>query len=102
LPPSYGDCLKICEPQPPGTLRACNEIALPLLLRQDEKVVWMGETKHVYRINVRKPLGKHLLSDMKAEDVTWMKQPANGETTLVRRKERWEHSTKMGLRETDC
>jgi hypothetical protein len=23
LPPSGADCLKICEPQPPGTLRAC-------------------------------------------------------------------------------
>jgi hypothetical protein len=23
LPPSCADCLEICEPQPPGTLRAC-------------------------------------------------------------------------------
>jgi hypothetical protein len=23
LPPSCADCLNICEPQPPGTLRAC-------------------------------------------------------------------------------
>jgi hypothetical protein len=28
LPPSCADCLKIWEPQPPGTLRACNGIAL--------------------------------------------------------------------------
>jgi hypothetical protein len=27
---SCADCLKIWEPQPPGTLRACNGIALPL------------------------------------------------------------------------
>jgi hypothetical protein len=31
LPPSCADCLEIWEPQPPGTLRACNGIALPLL-----------------------------------------------------------------------
>jgi hypothetical protein len=33
LPPSCADCLKIWEPQPPGTLRTCqglNGIALPL------------------------------------------------------------------------
>jgi hypothetical protein len=29
LPPSCAKCLKIWESQPPGTLRACNEIALP-------------------------------------------------------------------------
>jgi len=23
LPPLWDDCLEICEPQPPGTLRAC-------------------------------------------------------------------------------
>ena len=23
LPLSYADCLEICEPQPPGTVRAC-------------------------------------------------------------------------------
>jgi len=23
LPPSCADCLEICEPQPPGNLRAC-------------------------------------------------------------------------------
>jgi hypothetical protein len=32
LPPSCTDCLKMWEPQPPGPLRACNGIALPLLL----------------------------------------------------------------------
>ena len=33
LPPSCAECLEICEPQPPGTLRACPGIAshLPLL-----------------------------------------------------------------------
>src|SRR5215475_10065943 len=31
LPPSCADCLEIWEPQPSGTLRACNGIALPLL-----------------------------------------------------------------------
>jgi hypothetical protein len=29
LPPSCADCLEIWEPQPPGTLKACSEIALP-------------------------------------------------------------------------
>jgi hypothetical protein len=29
LPPSCAECLEIWEPQPPGTLRACNGIALP-------------------------------------------------------------------------
>jgi len=42
-------------------------------VRKAEKVVWMGETRHAYRIIVRKPLGKHLLSKKKAEDVSWMK-----------------------------
>jgi hypothetical protein len=32
LPPSCADCLEIREPQPPGTLRACSGIALPLNL----------------------------------------------------------------------
>jgi hypothetical protein len=31
LPPSCANCLKTWEPQPPGTLRACNGIALPFL-----------------------------------------------------------------------
>ena len=31
LPPSCADCLEIWEPQSPGTLRACNGIALPFL-----------------------------------------------------------------------
>jgi hypothetical protein len=30
LTPSCADCLNIWEPQPPGTLKACNGIALPL------------------------------------------------------------------------
>jgi len=30
LPPSYEDCLEIWESQPPGTLRACPGVALPL------------------------------------------------------------------------
>jgi len=30
LPPSCVDCLQIWEPQTPGTLWACNGIALPL------------------------------------------------------------------------
>jgi hypothetical protein len=30
LPPSCADCLDIWEPQPPGSLRACNGIPLPL------------------------------------------------------------------------
>jgi hypothetical protein len=29
LPPSSADCLEIWDPQPSGTLRACNGIALP-------------------------------------------------------------------------
>ena len=32
LPPSYADCLEIWEAQPPGTLWAWNEIALPFAL----------------------------------------------------------------------
>jgi hypothetical protein len=32
ITPSCADCLKICEPQTPGTLRASNGIALPLSL----------------------------------------------------------------------
>jgi hypothetical protein len=31
LPPCLADCLKTWEPQPSGTLSACNGIALPLL-----------------------------------------------------------------------
>ena len=34
LPPSCADCLEIWEPQPPGTLRACNGSALLLLIYQ--------------------------------------------------------------------
>jgi len=37
LPPSCADCLEIWEPQPPGTLRACNGIALPLPLHHDAR-----------------------------------------------------------------
>jgi hypothetical protein len=33
-PPSSADCLEIWEPQPPGTLRVCNGIALPFTQRQ--------------------------------------------------------------------
>jgi hypothetical protein len=29
VPTSRADCLKIWEPQPPGTLRACNGVDLP-------------------------------------------------------------------------
>jgi hypothetical protein len=32
LPPLFVDCLEIREPQPPGTLRACKRIGLPLPL----------------------------------------------------------------------
>jgi hypothetical protein len=32
LPPSCADCRKIWEPQPPGTFKACNEIALPKVI----------------------------------------------------------------------
>jgi hypothetical protein len=35
LPPSCADCLKIWKPQTPGTLKACNGIALPLLLHHN-------------------------------------------------------------------
>ena len=31
LPPSFDSCLEIWKPQPPATLRACTDIALPLL-----------------------------------------------------------------------
>jgi hypothetical protein len=30
LPPTYANCHEIWEPQPPGNLRACHGIALPL------------------------------------------------------------------------
>ena len=36
-----------------------------------EKVVWMGEKRHTYRIIVRKPLGKHLLSKMDEIASVW-------------------------------
>src|SRR5215510_10992122 len=36
LPPSCADCLEIWEPQPPGTLRACQGIALPLPFTSQE------------------------------------------------------------------
>src|SRR5215470_17916376 len=36
LPPSCADCLKIWEPQPPGTLRACNGIVLPIRFNYKE------------------------------------------------------------------
>jgi hypothetical protein len=37
LPPSCADCLEIWEPQPPGTLRACNGIAFFILFVMDLK-----------------------------------------------------------------
>jgi len=42
LSPSCADCLEIWEPQPPGTLRACNGIALPLPLPLKYKSVGRG------------------------------------------------------------
>jgi hypothetical protein len=45
LPSSCADCLKIWEPQPPGTLRACHGIALPcfyirnVLYYKDNRVI---------------------------------------------------------------
>jgi hypothetical protein len=33
LPPSSADCLQTWAPQPPGPLRGCNGVALPLLLK---------------------------------------------------------------------
>ena len=53
LPPSCTDCLEIWEPQPPGTLRACPGIALPLLygdktyLRYFSVMCW--KIRYVYR-----------------------------------------------------
>ena len=41
LPPSYADCLEILEPQPPGTLWACNRLVQRLLYLQDVRSgVW--------------------------------------------------------------
>jgi len=34
LPLSCADCLQIWQPQPPGTLRACNGIALPFTVKR--------------------------------------------------------------------
>jgi hypothetical protein len=34
LSPSCADCHEIWEPQNPGTLRACNGIALPVLVKR--------------------------------------------------------------------
>jgi hypothetical protein len=39
LPPSSADCLEIWKPQPPGILRACNGIALPLPFNTWRQVV---------------------------------------------------------------
>jgi hypothetical protein len=39
LPHSCADCLAVWEPQPPGTLRACNKIAL-LLPRYMKLIAW--------------------------------------------------------------
>ena len=38
LPPSRVHCLEIWEPQPPGTLRACKGIPLPLPLTFTSKI----------------------------------------------------------------
>jgi hypothetical protein len=49
LPPSCAECLQIWEPQPPGTLRACPGIALPLpllLYKQCNKYNWVLSYKH--------------------------------------------------------
>ena len=32
LPSSFADCHEVWEPQPPGTLRACPGVALPLIV----------------------------------------------------------------------
>jgi len=39
LPPSCADCLEIWEPQPPGTLGACNGIAFPVPLLTKGKFI---------------------------------------------------------------
>jgi hypothetical protein len=41
LPPSCADCLKLWEPQPPGTLKVCNGIALPLV-----DTIWLNTLQH--------------------------------------------------------
>jgi hypothetical protein len=50
LPPSCADCLEMGEPQSPGTLWACNGIALPLPLRShinnDESVAYYLSMSH--------------------------------------------------------
>jgi hypothetical protein len=59
-------------------------------VQQAEKVVWMGETRHAYRIIVRKPLGKHLLSKMDEIASVWGNYTGKAQR-------RGEHSKKMGF-----
>ena len=55
LTPSCADCLEIWEPQPPGTLRACNGIALPIyslqLIYASTFAVYLHERKKDYTRN---------------------------------------------------
>jgi len=46
LPPSCADCLEMWDPQPPGTLRACNGIALPLLFYSKLLKEFLCESLH--------------------------------------------------------
>jgi hypothetical protein len=46
LPPSCADCLKIWEPQTPGTLEVCNGIALPIPNTCDAAVFQTGTSLH--------------------------------------------------------
>jgi hypothetical protein len=64
LPPSCADCLKIWEPQPPGTLRACNRIALPFYVRSAQlpKCVHGEWTKSILLYNTVRNLKQFILS----------------------------------------
>jgi hypothetical protein len=73
LSPSCADCLEILEPQPPGTLRACNGIALPFFMCYSKmKFIYRkhryGFTK-MYKIQKNLIFKSHLRTRVKYESV---------------------------------
>jgi hypothetical protein len=50
MPLSCADCHVIWELQPPGTLRACNGIALPLPLLQDARSDYQDKINNIYML----------------------------------------------------
>jgi hypothetical protein len=60
LPISFADCLEILEPEPPGTPRACNGIALPFYRKMNVFFFGFGGFCAVCEVNLlttfRRPL----------------------------------------------